>query len=129
MNKEGYDKNFSTAVTVTAATTGLLIPPSNSDLGDTVTACQQLDRWQSYFAITSQYKDSHDLPPCPANSYVYRTPLHKEPEQVTMENVSGEAPTVRVPPRFSVECLTPGFSAEPLGIVSQSRSVSKAAIP
>ncbi len=29
MNKEGYDKNFSTAVTVTAATTGLLIPPSN----------------------------------------------------------------------------------------------------
>jgi tripartite ATP-independent transporter DctM subunit len=29
MNKEGYDKNFNTAVTVTAATTGLLIPPSN----------------------------------------------------------------------------------------------------
>jgi len=29
MNKEGYDKNFSTAVTVTASTTGLLIPPSN----------------------------------------------------------------------------------------------------
>ncbi len=29
MNKEGYDKNFSTAITVTAATTGLLIPPSN----------------------------------------------------------------------------------------------------
>ncbi len=29
MNKEGYDKNFNTAVTVTSATTGLLIPPSN----------------------------------------------------------------------------------------------------
>ncbi len=29
MNKEGYDKNFSTALTVTASTTGLLIPPSN----------------------------------------------------------------------------------------------------
>jgi tripartite ATP-independent transporter DctM subunit len=29
MNKEGYDKNFNTALTVTAATTGLLIPPSN----------------------------------------------------------------------------------------------------
>ena len=29
MKKEGYDKNFSTAVTATAATTGLLIPPSN----------------------------------------------------------------------------------------------------
>lgn len=29
MNKEGYDKNFNTAVTVSAATTGLLIPPSN----------------------------------------------------------------------------------------------------
>jgi len=29
MNKEGYDKNFNTAVTVTGATTGLLIPPSN----------------------------------------------------------------------------------------------------
>lgn len=29
MNKEGYDKNFSTAVTVTGSTTGLLIPPSN----------------------------------------------------------------------------------------------------
>ncbi|MFC1518583.1 TRAP transporter large permease [Pseudomonadota bacterium] len=29
MNKEGYDKPFSTAVTVTAATTGMLIPPSN----------------------------------------------------------------------------------------------------
>jgi len=29
MNKEGYDKDFNTAVTVTAATTGLLIPPSN----------------------------------------------------------------------------------------------------
>ncbi|UCH09782.1 MAG: TRAP transporter large permease [Fidelibacterota bacterium] len=29
MNKEGYEKNFNTAVTVTAATTGLLIPPSN----------------------------------------------------------------------------------------------------
>ncbi len=29
MNKEGYDKNFNTAVTVTASTTGLLIPPSN----------------------------------------------------------------------------------------------------
>jgi tripartite ATP-independent transporter DctM subunit len=29
MRKEGYDPAFSTAVTVTAATTGLLIPPSN----------------------------------------------------------------------------------------------------
>ena len=29
MEKEGYDKPFSTAVTVTAATTGMLIPPSN----------------------------------------------------------------------------------------------------
>ncbi len=29
MEKEGYDKNFSAAITVTAATTGLLIPPSN----------------------------------------------------------------------------------------------------
>ncbi|MBN1781207.1 TRAP transporter large permease [bacterium] len=29
MNKEGYDNDFSTAVTVTSATTGLLIPPSN----------------------------------------------------------------------------------------------------
>ena len=29
MRKEGYDNNFNTAVTVTAATTGLLIPPSN----------------------------------------------------------------------------------------------------
>jgi len=29
MNKEGYEKNFNTAVTVTGATTGLLIPPSN----------------------------------------------------------------------------------------------------
>lgn len=29
MNKEGYNKPFSTAVTVTAATTGMLIPPSN----------------------------------------------------------------------------------------------------
>jgi tripartite ATP-independent transporter DctM subunit len=29
MTKEGYDKNFSAAVTTTAATTGLLIPPSN----------------------------------------------------------------------------------------------------
>ena len=29
MSKEGYDKNFSTALTVTASTTGLLIPPSN----------------------------------------------------------------------------------------------------
>ena len=28
MNKEGYDKNFNTALTVTASTTGLLIPPS-----------------------------------------------------------------------------------------------------
>ncbi|MCP3908723.1 MAG: TRAP transporter large permease subunit, partial [Oceanicoccus sp.] len=27
MNKEGYDKNFNTALTVTASTTGLLIPP------------------------------------------------------------------------------------------------------
>lgn len=29
MTREGYDKNFSTAVTVTGSTTGLLIPPSN----------------------------------------------------------------------------------------------------
>ena len=29
MNKEGYEKNFNAAVTVTASTTGLLIPPSN----------------------------------------------------------------------------------------------------
>ena len=29
MNKEGYDNDFNTAVTVTSATTGLLIPPSN----------------------------------------------------------------------------------------------------
>ncbi len=29
MNKEKYDKNFSTAVTVTGSVTGLLIPPSN----------------------------------------------------------------------------------------------------
>ncbi len=29
MNKRGYDKNFNASVTVTAATTGLLIPPSN----------------------------------------------------------------------------------------------------
>jgi len=29
MNKEGYDKNFNTAVTVIGSTTGLLIPPSN----------------------------------------------------------------------------------------------------
>lgn len=29
MNKEGYDKNFSAALTVTSSTTGLLIPPSN----------------------------------------------------------------------------------------------------
>ena len=29
MKKEGYDNDFSTAVTATAATTGLLIPPSN----------------------------------------------------------------------------------------------------
>ncbi|MBD3414237.1 MAG: TRAP transporter large permease subunit [Candidatus Aminicenantes bacterium] len=29
MNKEGYDRDFNTAVTVTASTTGLLIPPSN----------------------------------------------------------------------------------------------------
>ncbi len=29
MRKEGYDNNFNTAVTVTASTTGLLIPPSN----------------------------------------------------------------------------------------------------
>jgi tripartite ATP-independent transporter DctM subunit len=30
MNKMGYNREFNTAVTVTAATTGLLIPPSNS---------------------------------------------------------------------------------------------------
>jgi tripartite ATP-independent transporter DctM subunit len=29
MNKEGYNKNYNAAVTVTASTTGLLIPPSN----------------------------------------------------------------------------------------------------
>lgn len=29
MEKEGYDREFSTAVTITASTTGLLIPPSN----------------------------------------------------------------------------------------------------
>ena len=29
MNKMGYHKNFNTSVTITAATTGLLIPPSN----------------------------------------------------------------------------------------------------
>lgn len=29
MKKEGYDKNFSAAITVTSSTTGLLIPPSN----------------------------------------------------------------------------------------------------
>jgi len=29
MKKEGYDKNFNAAITVTASTTGLLIPPSN----------------------------------------------------------------------------------------------------
>lgn len=29
MRKEGYDNNFSTAITVTGSTTGLLIPPSN----------------------------------------------------------------------------------------------------
>jgi tripartite ATP-independent transporter DctM subunit len=29
MNKEGYDREFNTAVTVTGSTTGLLIPPSN----------------------------------------------------------------------------------------------------
>ncbi|MCH2209347.1 MAG: TRAP transporter large permease [Lentisphaerales bacterium] len=29
MDKEGYDKNFSVALTSTAATTGMLIPPSN----------------------------------------------------------------------------------------------------
>jgi tripartite ATP-independent transporter DctM subunit len=29
MNEEGYEKNFNTSVTITAATTGLLIPPSN----------------------------------------------------------------------------------------------------
>lgn len=29
MNKEGYDKNFNAAITITSSTTGLLIPPSN----------------------------------------------------------------------------------------------------
>lgn len=29
MEKKGYDKNFSTAVTVAASTTGMVIPPSN----------------------------------------------------------------------------------------------------
>lgn len=29
MNDEGYDKDFSTAITITGSTTGLLIPPSN----------------------------------------------------------------------------------------------------
>ncbi len=30
MNKEGYDRDFNVAVTATAATTGMLIPPSNA---------------------------------------------------------------------------------------------------
>lgn len=30
MNRKGYDKNFNVAVTTTAATTGLMIPPSNA---------------------------------------------------------------------------------------------------
>jgi len=29
MNKEGYDNDFNASITITAATTGLLIPPSN----------------------------------------------------------------------------------------------------
>ncbi|NIX00357.1 MAG: TRAP transporter large permease subunit, partial [Phycisphaerae bacterium] len=29
MNKEGYHRDFNASVTITAATTGLLIPPSN----------------------------------------------------------------------------------------------------
>ena len=29
MNKEGYNREFNASVTITAATTGLLIPPSN----------------------------------------------------------------------------------------------------
>lgn len=29
MNKRGYDPRFNASVTITAATTGLLIPPSN----------------------------------------------------------------------------------------------------
>jgi len=29
MKKEGYDENFSAAVNITSATTGLTIPPSN----------------------------------------------------------------------------------------------------
>jgi len=29
MNRKGYDRDFNVAVTTTAATTGLLIPPSN----------------------------------------------------------------------------------------------------
>ena len=29
MNKMGYDRDFNASVTITAATTGLLIPPSN----------------------------------------------------------------------------------------------------
>ena len=30
MNKQGYDRDFNASVTITAATTGLLIPPSNT---------------------------------------------------------------------------------------------------
>ena len=29
MNRKGYDREFNVAVTTTAATTGLMIPPSN----------------------------------------------------------------------------------------------------
>jgi len=29
MNEEGYDKNFSAAITATSSTIGLIIPPSN----------------------------------------------------------------------------------------------------
>ena len=29
MNRKGYDRDFNVAVTTTAATTGLMIPPSN----------------------------------------------------------------------------------------------------
>ncbi len=38
MNRQGYDRDFNVAVTATAATTGLLIPPSNAMIVYTVAA-------------------------------------------------------------------------------------------
>src|SRR5574344_932439 len=38
MNKKGYDRDFNVAVTATAATTGLLIPPSNAMIVYSVSA-------------------------------------------------------------------------------------------